>query len=267
MGMTIKSRENLVLLYLLVAAAALVIAAGSLWVLFSDGLKAQAAAFPYGAREFRFALFAAGICGAHAVGTLTVLAFRAGKSASIELFFLALFSLGLGLEAGRLFMPWLMAQGAGLYTLGMVSKIVLFGRYLSILSLFMGSLFAIGLAQERLDFVLGAAFLVAAFFTSIHPLNTSVMGSSLVVELGYARLVRMFESLMLAICFVNYLVAWKERRDRAFLLAGLGSAAIAVSAYILRGNPSHWSYLALVPLLLGGTWLHVKSMYAHYLWR
>lgn len=265
--MKIKSRENLVLLFLLAAAAALVIAIASLWAIFPKTLSAQAAAFPAGQRTFWLALVAAFACGIQGVAALSALAFRAGKSASIELFYLALFSLGLSLEFGRAVVPWLTANGVGLSTMGLVTRVVLFGRYVSILALFMGSLFAIGLQQERLDFTLGAALLVAAFFTSIHPLNTAVMGPSLVVELGYARLVGMFESLLLGISFINYLVAWKERRDRSFLLAGLGIGACAAAAYMLRGTPSPWAYLALVPLLLGGSWLHIKSLYAHYLWR
>ncbi len=267
--MTIKARESLVLgLFIMATAVSAAFMAG-MWIMGPERLASAAAMLPGngGTVAFIVALSSAAACGMFASATLGVLAFKAGKSVSVEIFFFAVWCWALALEPVRGAVPWLLASGAGTDELALATRVLLFGRYLGSMSLCLGSLYSAGFRQERIDYALGAAILLATAFSSIHPLDTSTIKAGLYLGLGYAGLVRAFEILLLAVMTANYTIAWRDGKDRAFLSAGAGALACAVAAIVLQGAAPAWAAAAAVPLLAGGAWLHVKSLYRHYLWR
>lgn len=264
--MTIKSRENLVHVFLIITIVILALSSLSLWLISPEPLSSQSRAHPGGILGFWMNIVSAFVCGFTGMLVLVTLALRTGKSSSIELFFLSVWAFGLNLELGSAFIPWFISQGFGLFTIGLISRVIIFGRYISLLSLFLGSIFALGLQQDRLDFIFGIIFLLAAFFASLHPLNM-IARSAGFVELDYSDMVKNFETIIILMGFINYLVAWWEKKDRAFLAAGLGAVAFTTSVYILRSNPGPLLYILIVPLIVTGIWLYIKSLYSHYLWR
>lgn len=267
--MTIKARESLVLSAFIVTAAGLLAFLAGLWLLRPSGLAASAERLPadLGGGSLYITIACIAAAGLYSAAILGILAFKAGKSVSIEIFFFALWSFSLGLELTRGAVPWLLTSGAGIDTLGLTTRVALFGRYLGLTGLFMGSLYAAGLQQERMEFTFGTAILASLFFASIHPLNTSVLETSLIVELGYGKLKRAFEALLLALVAANYLMAWRERKDRSFLVAGAGVLACAGGGIVLRGSPQPAIGILALLAMACGSWLHLKNLYDHYLWR
>ncbi|TFG82130.1 MAG: hypothetical protein E4H20_08310 [Spirochaetales bacterium] len=206
-------------------------------------------------------------CVLYALVLIGIIAFRAGKSASPEIFFFAVWAFGLSLELGQVMAIWMSYSGAALSTVSLSSRLALFGRYLSLMGLFMGSIFSVGLKQERMGLLLSAAILVALFFGTIHPLNVVTAETGVIVELGYGRLMRFFEISIMCLIGVNYTLAWRENRDKAFLRAGLGLALCVPAVWILRAVTSIPMVFAALPFLILGTWLYFKNLFVYYLWR
>jgi hypothetical protein len=195
------------------------------------------------------------------------MALRNGKTASPELFFFAIWAFCLGFEALRFFSLGLMIYGGSMGPLVFLTRVVLFGRYFGLLGLFMGSILAVGFRQERMAGVLLAAFLLALFFSSVQPVNSGVLAPDFLIDRGFGVLMSLFDSALIAMMLLNYLVAWRMNRDTAFLASGAGLALCVLAYLLLRSSYSPWFILPAIGFLVLGSWLHIKSMNGYYLWR
>jgi hypothetical protein len=207
------------------------------------------------------------VCMVAAVLATGFMALRNGKTASAELFFFTVWAFCLGFEAFRLLSLGLVIHNASMGPIVFLTRLVIFGRYLGLLSLFMGSILAVGFRQERMSAVLSAAFLLALFFASVQPVNSGVLAPDFLIDRGFGFLMSLFDSALIAMTLVNYLVAWRMNRDTAFLASGAGLALCILAYLLLRSNQSPWFILPAIVFLATGAWLHIKSMNGYYLWR
>ena len=212
-------------------------------------------------------LTAIAVCMAASVIITGFMALRNGKTASAELFFFTVWAFCLGFEALRIFSLGFIIFNASIGPMVFVTKLVMFGRYLGLLSLFMGSILAVGFRQERMSAVLSAAFLLALFFSSVQPVNSGVLAPDFLIDRGFGFLMSLFDSALIAMTLANYLVAWRMNRDTAFLASGAGLALCVLAYLLLRSNHSPWFILPALFFLAIGAWLHIKSMNGYYLWR
>lgn len=196
-----------------------------------------------------------------------LMALRNGKTASAELFFFAVWAFCLGFEVVRLFSLGLLLSNASMGSMVFLTRLVIFGRYFGLLNLFMGSILAVGFKQERMSAVLTAAFLLALFFASVQPVNSGVPAQDFLIDRGFGLLMSLFDSALIAMTLVNYVVAWRINRDNAFLASGAGLALCVLAALLLRSNYSPWFILPAAGFIAFGAWLHIKSMNGYYLWR
>ncbi len=267
--MTVKLRQRLYYAFFILAIFAFL---GGSFLLFKMGFEKvnafREAAFP----EIPVATFLSGIvsvflCMLVSVVLLGIIAFRTGRNASAEIFFFSLWCASLSFELGRIVILWLVNQGVGLVSLAMVTRFVMFGRYIGSLAIFMGSLFSLGFKQERIPAAFAITIGAALFFASIQPLNTGQLGPGFLVMRGYASLVYAFDLVLVASVCINYLIAFRITRDRAFLLAAAGICGATLSLLLLRVIPG----LLLGPLaltaLIAGSALYLKTLHSYYLWR
>lgn len=236
-------------------------------VTFDDATLDRAGALFQGSWAFYAQLLVIVFCVLYAIVMLGIIAFRAARSASLEIFFFSLWCLALCFELARAMSLWMALSGAGLSAVSIVERFAIFGRYLSFIALFIGSMFPAGLKIERSGVMFSAAIIAAMFFASIHPINQGNNGSLLVVGLGYSRLLRLLEISLALLTLANYGIAWKENRDKAFLRAGWGAALCIAGMWIGRSSLSMFASAAAIAGLCLGSWLYLKSMYAYYLWR
>lgn len=195
------------------------------------------------------------------------MALRNGKTASAELYFFSVWAFCLGFEVLRLLSLGLMLANGSTGSLVFLTRLVQFGRYLGFLSLFMGSILAVGFRQERMSGVLSAAFLLALFFATVQPINSGVPAPDFLIDRGFGSLMSLFDSALVAMTLANYVVAWRLNRDTAFLASGAGLALCVLAYLLLRSGTSFWFLLPATGFLGAGSWLHIKSMNGYYLWR
>jgi hypothetical protein len=207
------------------------------------------------------------VCMITSVSVTGFMAMRNGKTASAELFFFAVWAFCLGFESLRFLSLGFMIHNASVGSMVFLTRLVMFGRYFGLLNLFMGSILAVGFKQERMSGVLSAAFLLALFFASVQPVNSGVAAPDFLIDRGYGFLMSLFDSALIAMTLVNYVVAWRMNRDTAFLASGAGLALCMLAALLLRSIYSPWLILPATGFLVIGAWLHLRSMNSYYLWR
>ncbi len=267
--MTIKLRGRLFWGFFSVAAAGFVLAAANLWLIGFQNLPRLSASGlgGYGPTGFYTLLAAAGLGGAYAAVVTGLVALKSGKTVSVEIFFFALWAFCQAFELAKLGSVALAARGAGAATFEAATRIALFGRYSGTIAIFSGSLFSVGLKQERGVPALAATLLAGLLFASIHPLNSVGPGRDLLADRGLATLAGSFELAIASMAVVNSILAWKTARDSAYLRAAIGIAMCVAGAMALRAAVLPWIAVLALPVLVAGTWIYIKSMHDYYLWR
>ena len=256
--MTAKLRKRFVrAMFAVACAVAVATAAGLVLGDGSSSVWSQAAGSDAGI----VSLAGAGLCALASLTVLTLFALKAGASVSPELFFFSLWAFGLVFELGRPLGALAFGWSPGLLPLFM--RMTLFGRYLCVLAPVLGSVFSVGLGHERTGMLAGVTGSAALFFAAMHPLsNAGPLGG-----FGYVGLMRTFEGALTLLALVNYVLAWKEHRDKSYAYAGLALFACVAASWALRYGQS-WIPVAAGTLVLGvGAFAHMKTLYASYLWR
>lgn len=267
--MTIKLRERLYwLFFFLSAAGMLALGLSVLWVGPSAVERVRLSFFQGGSPvAFYTAASVAVVCAFLGTALTAFVARSSGKTVSVEIFFFSLWALCQSLELARGFMLIVAAHGAGANFFAAVTRAALFGRYLGSLALFAGSLFSVGLKQERSMPVLSGIVLAALLFATLQPLNSVGPGATILLDRGLAMLAVVFELAVLGLAFADYLVAWRSSRDKAYLHAGLGMLGVAGAALVLKSTTSPWIALASLPVLVASAAAHTRSLHDYYLWR
>ena len=267
--MTIKLRERLFWGFFSFSAAAFAAATLAAWSIGIDGWKRAIETGITGNRPAYFytVVGAAFVCGLYAVIVLGFIAMRSGKTVSIEVFFFALWVFCQAFELAKVASLALGAGGAGSGAFELITRVALFGRYCGAIAVFSGSLFSVGLKQERTMPMFALTVMVAMFFASVHPLNSIGQGKDLLADRGVVSLSRAFEISLALMATVDYFIGWRVGRDRAYLTAGLGLVACVAASGILKDSYLPLTAALAVPVLVFGTWLHLHSLHDYYLWR
>ncbi|PKL23217.1 MAG: hypothetical protein CVV47_16090 [Spirochaetae bacterium HGW-Spirochaetae-3] len=267
--MTIKLRERLFWGFFAASTAGLVVAGATLWSLGPgeiERMRISGFANP-DAPGFYTALAAAVACAIYAVAVSGLIAFRSGRSASMEIFFFALWAFCQIFELARIGSLALGSSGAGAGSYGVMTMIALFGRYSGSIAIFVGSLFSVGLKQERGIPAFSAVIMAGLLFATMHPLNSVVPGRDLLADRGVALLAGMFQGALFMLAMADYVMAWRSAKDRAYLVAGIGLALCVIGSIALKSATSPWLAAASLPALIVGTWVYLKSLHDYYLWR
>jgi hypothetical protein len=187
------------------------------------------------------------------------------KTQSPEILFIACFVFSFALEGMRAVVPVSRVFVLpGRYLL-VSSRLLLFGRYFGIFSLFAASVCAAGLEvqkQRNILFITAMATLVIALGV---PVNTYSWDSTFSMISGYTRMFRMVEAGVFIITIASFLISAYSRGSGEFIFIGLGIFLVFLGRLLLLGADS-WPALAGLPALAAGTWIICVRLHRVYLW-
>ncbi|MDR2477831.1 MAG: hypothetical protein LBD48_00810 [Treponema sp.] len=183
-----------------------------------------------------------------------------------EILFVAFFSISFSLETARLIIPLQMVYDIPPLYLIMASRILLFGRYFGIFSLFTASVCAAGLdiqKQRNIIFIIIVATLIIALGI---PIDTQTWDSSLNMINGFTSLFRLIEAGVFLTTVISFFIAARSRGSREYIFTGMG-AFLALLGRNLLLNADTWASPGLGILFLAlGTWLICTQLHKIYLW-
>jgi hypothetical protein len=188
------------------------------------------------------------------------------KTQAPEILFIAFFVLSFAFEAGRIMIPLKKAYDLPSVYLIMSDRVMLFGRYFGIFSLFAASLYAAGLdIQKQKNNILILTAVSLALSLGI-PIDGFTWNSNLIMTSGYPHLFNMVELSIALITLTSFLVSALSRGNRAYLFISLG-AFLALLGRNLLLNTDTWAAPFIGIALLGaGTWLVCTKLHSVYLW-
>jgi hypothetical protein len=188
------------------------------------------------------------------------------KTQTPEILFIVFFAASFSFEILRLILPlgWIY-EIPPLYVL-MASRIILFGRYFGIFSLFTASVYAVGFNAQKQRNVVMIIMVTTLIITLGVPIDTQIWDSSLNMINGYVSMFRLIEAGTFLITTMSFFIAAWLRSSREFVFIGIGFILAFVGRHVLL-NADTWAILPVGLLFLTvGTWLICKRLHRVYLW-
>jgi hypothetical protein len=188
------------------------------------------------------------------------------KTQSPEILFVVLFAASFSLESLRLIIPLgEIYEIPSLYML-MAARIILFGRYFGLFSLFTASLYAVGFKAQKQRNVITIIAVITLIIVLGVPIDTQAWDSSLKMISGYTSMFRLIETGAFLITTISFFIAAWVRSSRDLIFIGAGAALAFLGRNILL-SAGTWVGLPMGLLLLAaGTWLICTRLHKIYLW-
>jgi hypothetical protein len=188
------------------------------------------------------------------------------KTQSPEIIFVGFFTASFSFEVLRLMLPlgWT-NEIPSLYLL-MASRIMLFGRYFGLFSLFTASIYAVSFEGQRQRNVIMIITVISLIIALGIPVDTQIWDSSLVMIHGFSSMFRLIEIGTILITTVTFFVAVWSRGSREFIYIGIGSILAFIGRAILLGADTWAGLPSGLLFLIIGTWLICTKIHKIYLW-
>lgn len=205
-----------------------------------------------------------------AIFSTTVLAFIAlnsRKTVSVEIFFFALWTLCQSFELSKIFIVIAAIRGAGSSIFDLITRVSMFGRYFGSIALFSGSLFAVGLKQDKTVFFFWTILIISLLFATVQPLNSVGPGRDLLADRGFPYRAVLLDIALAVLALTNYVTAWYSSKEKVYLYAGGSAFLIQVASLAIKSSDFIWLILLLLPVLAFGARSFIQNLHSHYLWR
>jgi hypothetical protein len=188
------------------------------------------------------------------------------KTQSPEILFVVFFILSFTFEAARVMVPIRMQFELPNVFLVMAWRVLLFGRYFGVFSLFAASVYAAGLQllkQGYFIFIIAIATLVIALGVPIDGLSWE---SNLGMINGYSSMFRLVEAGIAVITMISFFIAAYSRGAREYIFIGIGSLLVYVGRNLLLTADTWVTPFPGLVILGLGTWFIASYLHRVYLW-
>jgi hypothetical protein len=188
------------------------------------------------------------------------------KTQAPEILFFTFFAFSFSFEAARIMVPLKTLYNLPGVYLVIASRILLFGRYFGILSLFAASVHAAGLEMQKQGNILLIIALATLVITLGVPIDAFAWDSSLNMISGYASMFRLVEVSIVLITMVSFIVSAYSRGSREYVFISAGALLVFVGRDLLIGADTWISPLPGLLILTAGTWIICNRLRRVYLW-
>ena len=188
------------------------------------------------------------------------------KTESPEILFIGFFVISVAFELARLAIPLRAAIPFSSMYLIAANRIMLFGRYFGMFSLFAASAYAAGLDSQKQHNVFFLFAMATLLIILNIPVDSLTWDSSFKIVNGNSSMLALLETGFLAITVFTFLVAAYIRGSRRYISIGIGAFMMLSGRNILLLSDTWLSPLPGLALLAAGTWLVCSRLHKEYLW-
>jgi hypothetical protein len=202
----------------------------------------------------------------YALFALALVFFLFEKTHAPEILFFGLFALSFAFEILRILVPLQRLYSFSYSLLFTGSRLLFFGRLFGVLSLFVASLFAVGIdIQKQGQVVIAMLFAVLLVVLRI-PISGQSWDTSLAMISGYSSMIHLTEMILMGITILSFLVAAYTKEIKEYYIIALGVLLISLGRTLLIPADT-WAASALgFVLLITGTWFSAQRLHSIYLW-
>jgi hypothetical protein len=188
------------------------------------------------------------------------------KTQSPEILFIGFFVISLTFEFARLIIPLKAVFPIPAFFLIAASRVLFFGRYLGLFSLFASGVYAAGMdAQKQQSFLF--MLILAAMIIAINlPMDIFVWDSTFMVWSGYRFMFSVVDAVVLALTIASFLISALTRGSRSYVLIGVGAFLAFAGRSILINSDTIITVFPGLVILSAGTWCICSRLHLEYLW-
>jgi len=188
------------------------------------------------------------------------------KTQSPEIFFFGFFVISLSFEFARIMIPLNGVFPFPSMYLVSASRVLLFGRYFGLFSLFAASVYAAGLDVQRQQNVFFIIVLAALIISLNVPIDSLVWDSSLAMQNGYQTMFTMIDAGILIVSMLTFFISSYTRGSKSYITIGLGTFLVFAGRNILLNSDTWITPFPGLLILAAGTWLIASRLHREYLW-
>ena len=188
------------------------------------------------------------------------------KTQSPEILFFGFFVISLSFEVNRIVIPLSEIFTFPAAYLITASRVLLFGRYFGLFSLFAASVYAAGLDSQRQQNVFLVMILAALVIALNVPIDSLVWDTSLKMHNGYGTMFAVVEAGILLVSMLTFIISAYTRGSRTYLYIALGCFLVYAGRSILLNSDTWITPLPGLLILAAGTWLIASRLHKEYLW-
>jgi len=188
------------------------------------------------------------------------------KTQSPEILFFGFFVISLSFEFTRIIIPLNeVSPIPGIYLI-IASRVLLFGRYFGLFSLFSASVYAAGLDGQRQQTVMLILILAAMVIAINVPVDSIIWDSTFTFWYGYSAMFSFVDGGILIVTITTFLISAHTRGSKSYAYAGLGAFLAFAGRTILLNSDTWITPLPGLLLLATGTWFVCGRLHREYLW-
>ena len=188
------------------------------------------------------------------------------KTQSPEILFFGFFVISLSFEFTRLIIPLSNIYHFPALYLITASRVLLFGRYFGLFSLFTAGVYAAGFDVQKQQTILPILVLAAMVIAINVPVDSLVWNSTYLLMNGYDTMFLILEAGILFVTIVTFLISAFSRSSVNYAFIGLGVFLAFTGRSILIDSDTWITPIPGLLLLAAGTWLVCTRLHREYLW-
>ncbi|MDR2418109.1 MAG: hypothetical protein LBD79_03545 [Treponema sp.] len=183
-----------------------------------------------------------------------------------EILFFGFFAFSFAFEACRILPPLSQQYAFPSFYLVVGARVMLFGRYFGLFSLFASSACAAGLEVEKQRILLWIIILTTLLIVSGIPVDSLSWDSSLCMIRAYSELFNMLELCLVCVTTLSFFITAYSRNSTEYVFIGVGSLLVALGRSLLFSSDTWITLLPALAALAVGTWFVCAHLHRMYLW-
>jgi hypothetical protein len=202
----------------------------------------------------------------YAIAALIYIYHSFEKTQSPEILYFGFFVSSFAFEACRVMIPVANINELSSIYIVIAGRILVFGRYLGVFSLFAAGVYASGFKAQEQKYTIIILVSVSVVFAVKAPIDGFSWNTALNVADGYSKFFKPIEMSVAMITLTSFLISALTRGSNMYLFISAGIALTLIGRGFLL-NADTWVAPILGALFLGtGTWLVSARLHSVYLW-
>jgi hypothetical protein len=183
-----------------------------------------------------------------------------------EILYISFFTVSFSFEAFRLILPLHLLHDIPSFYLLVAARVLLFGRYFGIFSLFTAGICSAGLDIQKNRNAILIIVTTVLLITASVPIDTQTWDTSLNMVNGYTFMFRLIETIALIAAVSSFFIAVNIRGSKEYAWIGFGAMLAMIGRNILISADNWISPVPGILLLSVGTWFICSQLHKIHLW-
>ena len=188
------------------------------------------------------------------------------KTQCPEILFIGFFVLSMLFELARIVIPLgIISPFPSMYRIA-ASRVLFFGRYFGLFSLFAASVYAAKLDAQKQQNIFLILVLTTLVITLNVPIDSLSWDSTFMLWNGYMSMFLMVELGILAVTILTFFISAYTQSSRSYVYIGIGVFLLLVGRNMLIYSDTWITPVPGLIFLIVGTWLVCSRLHLEYLW-